>query len=84
MSWSILALAHSDTEITDRNRTREEGGQFLWGKHWDLTLSMDWRCSNIGNILEEQLGMDDLMCTEGSEEGNGNNRSKMRANQRLH
>lgn len=62
MSRSILALAHSDVEITDRNRTSEEGGQFLWENHWDLTLSMDWRCSNTGDILEEQLGVDDLMC----------------------
>lgn len=32
MSWSILALAHSEIELADRNRTNEGGGAVSVGK----------------------------------------------------
>lgn len=36
MVWSILALAHSEIEITDRNGTNDEGGQVSAGGHWEF------------------------------------------------
>lgn len=65
MSWSILALAHSEIELTDRNRTNEGGrGSFCGEDTGNLTLIRDLRCLNLGNISGKRLGVDDLVCRE--------------------